>query len=78
MCEVNLIENMDVSRPCVLCLFSSMRALLSNFLVSLTVPVVIAATNVTTPPNVILLMADDQGWADVGYNRPGPVLLGVR
>ena len=28
----------------------------------------------TTPPNVLIVLTDDQGWGDTGYNCGQPVL----
>ena len=39
-----------------------------TFLIILYVSILITACQNELPPNIILIMADDQGWGDVGYN----------
>lgn len=43
--------------------------ILAVCLVVFLVPIVRAAD----PPNVLVILTDDQGWADIGYNNPGKV-----
>lgn len=33
----------------------------------------VAATRSTTPPHIIHILADDLGWAELGYHRSDPV-----
>jgi len=32
-----------------------------------------ALIHASEPPNVLVILTDDQGWADIGYNNPGKV-----
>ena len=43
---------------------------LTIFVIILAVPPtnLLAATDDTASPNIVLLMSDDQGWGDVGFN----------
>ncbi len=42
--------------------------MLRRFLTALVIPFVCAAARGAEPPNVVLVMADDQGWGDMAYN----------
>jgi arylsulfatase A-like enzyme len=34
---------------------------------------ILSIAHAATPPNVLVILTDDQGWADIGYNNPGKV-----
>ena len=58
------------SRMCAMCVMGPQAARRSRALLLLLLTLPMASTTTTTQPHLFFILADDLGWANVGWHRP--------